>query len=1023
MNIVKGQGWPDFVMLDRIDEASFLKNLQDRFNQRQIYTYIGEQVVAMNPFTKVDIYGQEKMKQYVNRYMYEVAPHIYALAEDTFRQLVQQMTNQCVLITGESGAGKTEASKIFMQHIVFISGNRGVGRGMPGGAETIKQRLLDSNPVLEAFGNAKTLRNDNSSRFGKYMEIQFDGGGCPGGGNISQYLLEKSRVVVRADQERSFHIFYQMLSDSALRRELSLDEKADAYQCLAMSNCYSVSSINDSNDFEEVRKAMEDLGFEDADSRSVWRILAAILHLSNISFDQGQKDAATVSKNSGNAINAAAQMLSMSKGELEKALCTRDIETQGKVTIVPLNKENAVTQRESMCKALYTKLFDWVVDNINRALQGDRAPEIVIGVLDIYGFEIFVVNSFEQFCINYCNEKLQQVFIDLVLKQEQEEYKREGIEWTPIDYFNNQPIIDLIEKQPGILKFLDETCMVGQGTPEQFLQKLDQNFGRHPHYQSFTTNKAIDRASFRIQHYAGEVDYAVLEFVNKNRDTLNNTIKVACNTSQDALVKSLFPVDRDKKRPLTAGTQFKNNVNDLVAKLLQCQPHYIRCIKSNDRKAAFGYDAERVSHQVAYLNLIETVRVRRAGFCNRQPYDRFLPRYKMLCDQTWPKWSGPMQQGCELIVKSLSIPSSEYRMGKTKIFIKSANTLTKLEEVRNEKMIMVAVAIQSQWRVLRIENKVFKLFSGKKPFVFQGPASFKSDYITPVYPPGSKVLAAYQKATKLLFQQNGDRDVKLIFPLLKYNRSGKAQVRIFMLTNLHLYMLKPDSFKVRYTLPLNQMRGLVVSKGADSCLIVRSAAPYKDLALNANDTPIGTGDGGKLVELVYTLRLLGAVCGNQVELTFEDRISFNNSREQGKPGKELSMVFAAQPSASVDKVTNKSSGNTITILIPEAKVNCKECGTKAFAHGYCAQHVNNAMRSQEGKSARSSASNEEILNAFAVFDKDGDGTASASEVRHVLTNLGDRLSDEEVDEMLKEADSRNTGHINYNDFVRRLMQQ
>jgi len=395
----------------------------------------------------------------------------------------------------------------------------------------------------------------------------------------------------------------------------------------------------------------------------------------------------------------------------------------------------------------------------------------------------------------------------------------------------------------------------------------------------------------------------------------------------------------------------------------------------------------------------------------------------MLCDKTWPKWSGPIQQGCELIVKSLNIPASEYRMGKTKIFIKSANTLTKLEEVRNEKMIMVAVAIQSQWRVLRIENKVFKLFSGKKPFVFQGPASFKADYITPVYPPGSKVLNAYQRAAKLLFQQNGDRDVKLIFPLIKYNRSGNGQTRILMLTNLHVYVLKPDSFKVRYTLPLGQMRGLAMSKLADSCLVLRSVAPYKDLVLNANDSCIGTGDGGKLVELVYTLRLLGAVCGNQVEITFEDRINFNNSREQGKPGKELSMSFAGQTNQSVDKVTNKSSGGNLTILIPEGKVNCKECSAKAFAHGYCAQHVNNAMRTQEGKSARSSASNEEILNAFAVFDKDGDGTASASEVRHVLTNLGDRLSDEEVDEMLKEADARGTGHINYNDFVRRLMSQ
>jgi len=315
------------------------------------------------------------------------------------------------------------------------------------------------------------------------------------------------------------------------------------------------------------------------------------------------------------------------------------------------------------------------------------------------------------------------------------------------------------------------------------------------------------------------------------------------------------------------------------------------------------------------------------------------------------------------------------------------------------------------------------MFSGKKPFVFRGPTSFLGDYITQEYPPGSKVLMQYQKASKLLFAQNRDRDVKLIFPVLKYNRKGQGQTRIIMITNLHIYVLKPGSFITRYVLPLNQMKGLAMSRLADSCVVIRSNPPYKDLVISANDSPIGTGDGGKLVELIYTLRLLGAVMGTPPELYFEDRISFNNSREPGKPGKELSMSFAAQTSGSVDKVTAKSSSGNLTILIPESKVTCKSCGNKAFACGFCADHVNAAVRSQEGKNARSASSSEEILNAFAVFDKDGDGTASASEVRHVLTNLGDRLSDEEVDEMLKEADARGTGAINYNDFVSRLMSQ
>lgn len=1016
MNIVKGQGMPDFVMLDKLDENSFLANIRERFNKKQIYTYIGEQIVAMNPFQKLDIYTPEVMKGYRNRYMYEVQPHIYALADDTFRLMLQDLHNQCVLITGESGAGKTECSKIFMQYIVMVSGNQAANRGLPGAAETIKQRLLNSNPVLEAFGNAKTLRNDNSSRFGKYMEIQFDGGGAPGGGNISQYLLEKSRVVVRANDERNFHIFYQVLSDAALRSSTKLGQAKD-YACLNNSGCFSVSTINDTGDFTEVKNAMDELGFEQKDKDSVWRILAAILHLSNVQFDQ--LDQAKVSGKSKATFDIVKGLLGLNDNGLNSALTTRDIETAGKVTIVPLNQEQSMFARDSMCKALYTKVFDWVVETINKSLRGDRQPDVVIGVLDIYGFEIFQVNSFEQFCINYCNEKLQQLFIDMVLKQEQEEYKKEGIEWSPIPYFNNQPIIDLIEKNPGILKLLDETCMVGNPTHDDFLRKLDTAFAKHEFYASFTTkkDKSIARTAFRVTHYAGVVDYDITEFIFKNKDTLHQTIQDACSASSDALVKDLFPNARSKQRPVTAGTQFKTNVGSLVTTLRACQPHYIRCIKSNDKKGAFVLDEERVKHQVAYLNLVETVKVRRAGFCNRQPYNRFLPRYKMICDATWPRWDGDPKEGCAKIIQSLGFPATEYRLGVSKIFIKSAATLTKLEEVRNEKMHTVAVTIQRQWRILRVESKVFKLFNGKKPHVFLGPNSFQGDYVSSK---DQKTQIKLQDALKKLFAANGDKDVKFIATVAKINKSAKAQERIFLLTDKHVYNLKPGTYKDQWAMPLQKgvILGLHMTTKEDAILVIKTASPNKDLVLDmAYGCDVGTGQGGKnhLVELVYAFRLLTSLFGGgPVDVTFEDSITYNNSRKPGKVTPDANLTVGVAPKGP--KIQIKGGAKGAQILIPASTVNCKECGKPAFTLNYCSDHIARAADELNATKRRLSTQ-DAMLHAFAVFDKDGTGQANAGELRHVLTNLGERLSDDEVSEMLKEADPRSTGSVDYRMFI------
>jgi len=706
MNLVEGQGLPDFIMMedDKVNESGFMENLTLRYAKRQIYTYIGEQLVAMNPYQKMPhLYDEKTMRSYYDMYLYEVQPHIYALGDDTFRNLMQTKRDQCVIITGESGAGKTEASKILMQYITKISAGGAA-------ADTIKDKLLQTNPVFEAFGCAKTVRNDNSSRFGKYMEIQFDGAGTPLGGKISQYLLEKSRVITRADGERAFHIFYMLLSQGeefASKYELKNDP--DLYEYLALSRCYTCEHQDDGVEFKHVQHALTTLGFTESDKDAVFSILAAILILGNTKYKGVSKGATEGSEvTNKEVLTSVAKLLKVNPEVLETALTTRTVTTgvaKRRSTIsVYLTTQQAVKARDSFAKALYNAVFTLVNEMLNKAIEvKDKKPEVVVGVLDIYGFEIFDNNSFEQLCINYCNEKLQQIFIKLVLQAEQEEYLREGIKWKEIDYFNNAPIVNLIDGKTGIFKILDELCMVGSGDPsaKEMLDKFDGLYKLERHYDSYGKSKIkMDYESFRIRHYAGDVDYAVVEFAEKNKDTLFRDLKKLCQSSGNHYVKHFYSEEEldERKRPPTSGVQFVKNVAILIEKLLACQPHYIRCIKSNEKKAPFDLNDERVRHQVRYLNLVETVRVRKAGFCNRQPYAHFVRRYKMTSPRTWPTWNGTEVECAVTILEDMKIEPTEYEKGKTKLFVRNAKSLFKAEKARAEHLPKVATALQRKCR-------------------------------------------------------------------------------------------------------------------------------------------------------------------------------------------------------------------------------------------------------------------------------------------------------------------------------------
>uniref|UniRef100_A0A8D0UXR2 Myosin IB n=2 Tax=Sus scrofa TaxID=9823 RepID=A0A8D0UXR2_PIG len=672
-------GVGDMVLLEPLNEETVINNLKKRFDHSEIYTYIGSVVISVNPYRSLPIYSPEKVEDYRNRNFYELSPHIFALSDEAYRSLRDQDKDQCILITGESGAGKTEASKLVMSYVAAVCGK---------GAEVnqVKEQLLQSNPVLEAFGNAKTVRNDNSSRFGKYMDIEFDFKGDPLGGVISNYLLEKSRVVKQPRGERNFHVFYQLLSGGSeeLLNKLKLERDFSRYNYLSLDSA-KVNGVDDAANFRTVRNAMQIVGFMDHEAESVLEVVAAVLKLGNIEFKpESRVNGLDESKiKDKNELKEICELTGIDQSVLERAFSFRTVEAKQEKVSTTLNVAQAQT----------------------------KVRKKVMGVLDIYGFEIFEDNSFEQFIINYCNEKLQQIFIELTLKEEQEEYIREGIEWTHIEYFNNAIICDLIENNTnGILAMLDEECLrPGTVTDETFLEKLNQVCATHQHFESrmskcsrFLNDTSLPHSCFRIQHYAGKVLYQVEGFVDKNNDLLYRDLSQAMWKASHALIKSLFPEGNpakiNLKRPPTAGSQFKASVATLMKNLQTKNPNYIRCIKPNDKKAAHIFNEGLVCHQIRYLGLLENVRVRRAGYAFRQAYEPCLERYKMLCKQTWPHWKGPARAGVEVLFNELEIPVEEYSFGRSKIFIRNPRTLFKLEDLRKQRLEDLATLIQKIYR-------------------------------------------------------------------------------------------------------------------------------------------------------------------------------------------------------------------------------------------------------------------------------------------------------------------------------------
>ncbi|KAH9785066.1 Myosin-6 [Citrus sinensis] len=853
-------GVDDMTKLAYLHEPGVLQNLRSRYDMNEIYTYTGSILIAVNPFRRLPhLYDSHMMAQYKGAAFGELSPHPFAVADAAYRQMINEGISQSILVSGESGAGKTESTKQLMRYLAYMGG-RAAAEG-----RSVEKKVLESNPVLEAFGNAKTVRNNNSSRFGKFVEIQFDRSGRISGAAIRTYLLERSRVCQVSDPERNYHCFYMLcaappeiiillypsilgngyeksntvihlhiafcqietsylnsvepqkihliefmlfswyttihvlstVSAQSLRTlEMSghdvsnalgtfvaavnylymyyvvfshkvflVDAKgsvfvsnsvsemhaypspilairngkvgdfydsADMYNIydsvdmyiqfyfisfsklnkdiqrfklgnprtfhyLNQSNCYELDGVNDSKEYIATRQAMDVVGISSDEQDAIFRVVAAILHLGNVEFAKGKEVDSSVPKDKKSQfhLKTVAELLMCDAKALEDSLCKREIVTRDETITKWLDPEAAAVSRDALAKIVYSRLFDWLVEKINNSIGQDPNSKSLIGVLDIYGFESFKTNSFEQFCINLTNEKLQQHFNQHVFKMEQEEYSKEEINWSYIEFVDNQDILDLIEKKPGgIIALLDEACMFPRSTHETFAQKLYQTFKNHKRF----SKPKLARSDFTICHYAGDVTYQTELFLDKNKDYVVAEHQALLSASKCSFVSSLFlPLAEESSKTSkfsSIGSRFKQQLQQLLETLSSSEPHYIRCVKPNNLLKPAIFENKNVLQQLRCGGVMEAIRISCAGYPTRKPFDEFVDRFGILASEVLDGSSDEVT-ACKRLLEKVGLEG--YQIGKTKVFLR-AGQMADLDARRTEVLGRSASIIQRKVR-------------------------------------------------------------------------------------------------------------------------------------------------------------------------------------------------------------------------------------------------------------------------------------------------------------------------------------
>ncbi|XP_076546715.1 unconventional myosin-IXa isoform X2 [Osmia lignaria lignaria] len=795
--------YPDLCQLPDLNEQTLLDNLRARFLAGNIYTYVGSILIALNPFKFYPIYNPKYVKLYQNRRLGpDIPPHIFAIADAAYHCMLKEKRNQCIVISGESGSGKTESTNFLLHHLTALSQKGSHGSG-------VEQTILSAGPVLEAFGNAKTAHNNNSSRFGKFIQVNYKENGMVHGAVVQKYLLEKSRIVSQGRNERNYHVFYYLLAGASEQEKQLLHlESCDRYNYLNKSGCYGLENIDERHEFSRLKQSMEMVGFTPEKQRRLFAVLSAVLLLGNVEFQPRKSyhhhDEAVGVKNP-EVVALISELLRVKQETLLAALTAKRARASGETLVINYRLPEAIAARDAMAKCLYGALFDWIVLQVNHALlskkdtlrdhQGNS-----IGVLDIFGFEDFkTCNSFEQLCINYANEQLQHYFNQHVFQYEQREYRKQGIRWTDIGYSDNSGCLNLIEGKPnGLLCLLDDQCNFPGATNETLLQKFNSVHKDNPFYEAPQRREA----AFVVRHYAGAVKYQASNMREKNLDLMrpDGVVGVLKNSSlafvrelvgadpvavfRWAILRAFFrahfafqeagrahrhgradgtkasvqnryrtpnenlirknksfrPRERGKKglknlqtvktlagriqsygtgpgkarkQPMTVSAQFQQSLHSLMDTLNQANPFFIRCIKSNANKVPNEFDEETVQRQLRYTGMLETVRIRQAGFNVRLTYEEFIQLYRMLL----PKGLLSSQSDVRDFLLTLNLNRDNYQLGTTKVFLRESEKI-KLDIELHQQIITSITTIQKWFRAclerrkfLRLRNAVVQIQS------------------------------------------------------------------------------------------------------------------------------------------------------------------------------------------------------------------------------------------------------------------------------------------------------------------------